>query len=221
MKKIIVALGLCLSIGLFSSVSVNRGFTQVRAEDTSSEIVSEEETTSEEIVSEETSETSEETPKEEDGFFDKLSQGAKDFLIVAKEILNQPIVIGGVSVSLGAIVIFVVGKLFSVLGKKKVNELANQVGELFEKMTESASKQDYNELAKQTQELVEVCKVLVDGTRNVKVKEKANALLTKEFQPVIEDNKQFVIEEGKKVVEDSKAQLNKTAQDIVGIVNQD
>ncbi len=220
MKKIIVALGLCLSIGLFSSVSVNRGFTQVRAEDTSSEIVSEEETTSEEIVSEETSETSEETPKEEDGFFDKLSQGAKDFLIVAKEILNQPIVIGGVSVSLGAIVIFVVGKLFSALGKKKVNELANQVGELFEKMTESASKKDYNELAKQTQELVDICQVLVDGTRNVKVKEKANALL-KDLRPVIEDNKQFVIEEGKKVVEDSKDQLNKTAQDIVGIVNKD
>lgn len=221
MKKIIVALGLCLSIGLFSSVSLNRGFTQVRAEDTSSEIVSEEETTSEEIVSEETSETSEEVVAEEDGFFDKLSQGAKDFLIVAKEILNQPIVIGGVSVSLGAIVIFVVGRLFSALGKKKVNELADQVGDLFEKMKESASKKDYNELAKQTQELVEVCKVLVDGTRNVKVKEKANALLKKEFQPVIEDNKQFVIDETKKVVEDSKDQLNKTAQDIVGIVNKD
>lgn len=220
MKKIIVALGLCLSIGLFTSVSVNRGFTQVRAEDTSSEIVSEEETTSEEIISEETSETSEEVVVEEDGFFDKLSQGAKDFLIVAKEILNQPIVIGGVSVSLGAIIIFVVGKLFSALGKKKVNELANQVGELFEKMTESASKKDYNELAKQTQELVDICQVLVDGTRNVKVKEKANALL-KDLRPVIEDNKQFAIEEGKKVVEDSKDQLNKTAQDIVGIVNKD
>lgn len=216
MKKIIVALGLCLSIGLFSGATLNRGYVQVRAEDESSEIISEEEATSEE-----TSETTEETITEEDsGFFDKLSQGAKDFLIVAKEILNQPIVIGGVSVSLGAIVIFVVGKLFSALGKKKVNELANRVDELFGKMTESVNKKDYNELAKQTEELVEICKVLANGTRNVKVKEQALALL-EDFKPVIEDNKEFAIEETKKVVEDSKVQLDKTAQDIVGIVNKD
>ena len=215
MKKIIVALGLCLSIGLFSGATLNRGYVQVRAEDESSEIISEETT------SEETSESAEETITEEDsGFFDKLSQGAKDFLIVAKEILNQPIVIGGVSVSLGAIVIFVVGKLFSALGKKKVNELANRVDELFGKMTESVNKKDYNELAKQTEELVEICKVLANGTRNVKVKEQALALL-EDFKPVIEDNKEFAIEETKKVVEDSKVQLDKTAQDIVGIVNKD
>lgn len=215
MKKIIVALGLCLSIGLFSGATLNRGYVQVRAEDESSEIISEETT------SEETSESAEETITEEDsGFFDKLSQGAKDFLIVAKEILNQPIVIGGVSVSLGAIVIFVVGKLFSALGKKKVNELANRVDELFGKMTESVNKKDYNELAKQTEELVEICKVLANGTRNVKVKEQALALLD-DFKPVIEDNKEFAIEETKKVVEDSKVQLDKTAQDIVGIVNKD
>ena len=187
-----------------------------RAEAELIEIVSEEE-----AASEETSETTEETITEEDsGFFDKLSHGAKDFLIVAKEILNQPIVIGGVSVSLGAIVIFVVGKLFSALGKKKVNELANRVDELFGKMTESVNKKDYNELAKQTEELVEICKVLANGTRNVKVKEQALALL-EDFKPVIEDNKEFAIEETKKVVEDSKVQLDKTAQDIVGIVNKD
>ena len=214
MKKLLIALGLFATIGLTSSVALNRGYVQVRAEDESSEIVEEtSEESSEEIVSEE-------TETEEDGFFDKLSQGAKDFLIVAKEVLNQPIVIGGVSVSLGAILIWVIGKVISTLGKKKVNDIIKQLEELGKKTKDSVSKKDYNALASQVNELVEIAKVLADGTRNVKVKAKAQELL-KEFEPIIQDNKEFAIEETKKVVEDGKQQVDKTAHDIVGIINKD
>lgn len=221
MKKLLIALGLFATIGLTSGVALNRGYVQVRAEDESSEIVEEtSEESSEEIVSEEIESITEETPEEEDGFFDKLSQGAKDFLIVAKEVLNQPIVIGGVSVSLGAILIWVIGKLISSLGKKKVNDIIKQLEELGKKTKDSVSKKDYNALASQVNELVEIAKVLADGTRNIKVKEKAQELL-KEFEPIIQDNKEFAIEETKKVVEDGKQQVDKTAHDIVGIVNKD
>lgn len=219
MKKLIVALGLFASIGLTSAITLNRGFVQVRAEDESSESISESES-SESIIESYSDESESETVDESDGFFAQLSQGAKDFLVVAKEILNQPIVIGGVSVTLGAIVLWVVGKLFGIIGKKKLAEYGNKIDELFVLMNDSIKKKDYNELAKQTEQLTEVCKILVDGTRNVKVKEQAQLAL-KDFQPVIEDNKEFVINETKMVVDDGKKQLDKTAQDIVGIVNQD
>ena len=218
MKKIFIALGIIASVGLVGSVSINHSYAEVRAEETTSETISEEtsiDESSEEIPSEE---TTKETEKE--SFYDKLSQGAKDFLIVAKDILNQPIVIGGVSVTLGAIVVWVIGKLFSVLGKKRVNALANQVNDLIAQMKESVEKKDFNALSTQTQELVEVCKVLADGTRNVKVKEQALSLL-KQFDPVIQDNKQFAIDETEKVIEDGKKQFNKTAKEIVDIANKD
>lgn len=217
MKKLLVALGLFATIGLVGGASINKSFAPVYAEDETSE-VSSEETSEESIV--ESSESSSEQENDNKSFFDELSQGAKDFMIVAKEILNQPIVIGGVSVTLGAIVVFVVGKLFSALGKKKLVDLGNQVEELITKMGESVSKQDYNALAKQTEELIEVCKLLVDGTKNVKVKEKAQALLL-EMQPVIDDNKEFAIKEVEKVKDDGIEQLDKTAKDIVDIVNKD
>lgn len=216
MKKLLVALGLFATIGLVGGVSINKSFAPVYAEDETSEVSSEE--TSEESIVESIESASEENDNK--SFFDELSQGAKDFMIVAKEILNQPIVVGGVSVTLGAIVIFVVGKLFSALGKKKLIDLGNQVEELINKMGDSVSKQDYNALAKQTQELVEVCKLLADGTKNIKIKEKAQALLL-ELQPVINDNKEFAIKEVEQVKEDSVEQLNKTAKDIVDIVNKD
>lgn len=217
MKKLLIALGLFATIGLVGGVSINKTFSPVYAEDETSE-VSSEETIEESIV--ESIESASEEENDNKSFFDELSQGAKDFMIVAKEILNQPIVIGGVSVTLGAVVIFVVGKLFSALGKKKLIDLGNQVEELINKMGDSVSKQDYNALAKQTEELVEVCKLLADGTKNIKIKEKAQALLL-ELQPVIDDNKEFAIKEVEQVKEDSVEQLNKTAKDIVEIVNKD
>lgn len=217
MKKLLVALGLFATIGLVGGAGINKSFAPVYAEDETSE-VSSEETSGESIV--ESSESSSEQENDNKNFFGELSQGAKDFMIVAKEILNQPIVIGGVSVTLGAIVVFVVGKLFSALGKKKLVDLGNQVEDLITKMGDSVSKQDYNALAKQTEELIGVCKVLVDGTKNVKVKEKAQALLL-EMQPVIDDNKEFAIKEVEKVKDDGIEQLDKTAKDIVDIVNKD
>lgn len=234
MKKVLVALGLFLTIGCLGALPLNHAFAQVKGEEVSSEVISEEVSSEEEVISEEisseivsdevseeiVSEETSEIVEEEQGFFDTLSQGAKDFLIVAKEILNQPIVIGGVSVSLGAIIIWVLGKLFSSLGKKKLNELASEIEQLGEKAKDNVSKKDYNALVDNVKELYEVCKVLVDSSRNVKVKEKAKDLL-KELDPIIQDNKEFVVNETKVVVDDGKVQLDKTAQDIVGIINKD
>jgi ElaB/YqjD/DUF883 family membrane-anchored ribosome-binding protein len=78
--------------------------------------------------------------------------------------------------------------------------LGNQVKELSKKIADNASKQKLVELAKNIEELKEVVKVIADGTKNVNIREKANALLL-EMKPLLEQVKE-VIEKEEPVVEE-------------------
>lgn len=116
------------------------------------------------------------------------------------EILEKPLVIGGVSTSIGAIVLFALAKLFTSLNKRKIVALGVQVKELSKKIADNASKQKLVELAQNIEELKEVVKVIADGTKNVNIREKANALLL-EMKPLLEQVKE-VIEKEEPVVEE-------------------
>ena len=118
------------------------------------------------------------------------------------EILEKPLVIGGVSTSIGAIVLFALAKLFTSLNKRKIVALGNQVKELSKKIADNASKQKLVELAQNIEELKEVVKVVIDGTKNVNIREKANALLL-EMKPLLEQVKE-VIEKEEPVVEEKQ-----------------
>ena len=115
-------------------------------------------------------------------------------------ILREPLVIGGVSTSIGAIVLFALSKLFTSLSKRKIVALGVQVKELSKKIADNASKQKLVELAQNIEELKEVVKVVIDGTKNVNIREKANALLL-EMKPLLEQFKE-VIEKEEPVVEE-------------------
>jgi len=115
------------------------------------------------------------------------------------EILEKPLVIGGVSTTIGAIVLFALAKLFTSLSKRKIVALGVQVKELSKKIADNASKQKLVELAKNIEELKEVVKVIADGTKNVNIREKANALLL-EMKPLLEQVKE-VIEKEEPIVE--------------------
>ena len=116
------------------------------------------------------------------------------------EILNTPLVIGGVSTSIGAIVLFALSKLFTSLSKRKIVALGNQVKDLSKKIADNASKQKLVELAQNIEELKEVVKVVIDGTKNVNIREKANALLL-EMKPLLEVAKE-IVEKEEPVVEE-------------------
>lgn len=116
------------------------------------------------------------------------------------EILDKPLVIGGVSTSIGAIVLFALAKLFTSLNKRKIVALGNQVKDLSKKIADNASKQKLVECAQNIEELKEVVKVVIDGTKNVNIREKANALLL-EMKPLLEQVKE-VIEKEEPVVEE-------------------
>lgn len=197
MKKLFIALGLFLSVGVLGGIGIyQKSYAQVRAEETP---------------------TSETTPQEQEptkpSVYDSISQTAKDTIVVIKEVLNQPIVIGGVSVTLGAILLFAFSKVFSSIGTKRVKELAKQLEEL---TNEALRKKDINELELTSGKIVEIVTELAHSTRNVNVKAKCLALLD-ELKPIAEEDKEFVEEK----VEETKVQLNDNAKQIIEIVNKD
>lgn len=163
---------------------------------------SEEETTSEET---ETSETQEQEPINVDEEVSKISQTAKDVIEVIKTVLNQPIVIGGVSVTIGAILFWVLGKILgSAITKVKLTKAQN------EKITEllgiiGIQKDTIDELKGYVGQLEEVMPVIIENTKNLKVKEQLKSLYYKTDETT------------KEIVEDIKEQNNvpKTTQDTI------
>lgn len=154
---------------------------------------------------------------ETQGTYDYISQGAKDFIASATALLNEPLVIGGVSITLGAIVLFVITKLFSTLSKTKIKSLAKQIATLTQQSADSISRKDYNELLNNFIAMKDVMAVLVDGTKNVNVKEKAQALLV-DIKPVLEKAKEVIEQEDTPTVvqEDTSS-----ASKVLDIINKD
>lgn len=138
-----------------------------------------------------------------------------------KEVINQPIVIGGASVTLGALILWVVGKLIGALKTKKIKELIAQVKSYATLMSNSVSKEDYNKLVKSYNELLPVLKELGSQVKNVNVRENVNALLL-ECKPIMEDTKEFAKEECEKVVADTKEfAKGRVAKSVYDILNED
>lgn len=227
MKRFLIAFSLIASVGLLGTLSTNN-FYQAKADELSEvsveEEISEEEGSLEEtsIVESTTSETSENPT-----IYDNVKDTAEDVLKVIRGVLEQPIVIAGVSTTLGALLILAFSKLFSVLSKKKVNELLEQVKGLSAKIDNSVSKQDYNQAISEIKELYSVIELLVNSTKNVKVKEKAQALLL-EIKPVFDKTQEFIEEKKEEVVEFVKEEVGEmsnhakdSAKSIIDIVNKD
>lgn len=237
MKKLFVALGLCLSVGLLGTLQINH-YQCAKAEETSelstetsetetTELESVEETSEEEIGSlEEISITSEDISAAET-IYENIKSGANDVLQVIIGVLEQPIVIAGVSTTLGVLIILAFTKFFSVLTKKKVNDCFEQIKVLGKRIDENISKEQYDIAISQIKELKSVVELLVDSTKNVKVKEKAKELL-ESIKPVIDETKEYAIETKEEVVEYSKEKVGEvsnhakdSAKSIMEIVNKD
>lgn len=204
MKKLFVALSILVAT-LFGTCSTLSNGTIVFAENETSEVV---ESSSEPSESEEPVESETELePINIDEEVSKISQTARDVIEVIKTIFSQPIVIGGVSVSLGTIVLFVLGKVFgSLLSKrnskydKKIAELLNQVG---------VSEQALKDLKENYEKLLPIIEEMIQNTKNIQVKAKLNALY--------EETKQKTKETTQEVVEQVEEQnyIPKSAQDTI------
>lgn len=193
MRKIFVILGattLCACV--FSCGSIT--YKLVKAEESeTSEVESVEES------NEESEEVSEDETINVDDEVSQLSQVAKDTIEVIKTFLSQPLVIGGVSTTLGAILLWLLCKgLGYVVGKrngkydKKIADLLKQLGLDEDKIKELIEFKD---------NVYEVLEVIVENTKNEKTREQAKKLLNK-------------MKNGEQVIDNSKEELGKALAEV-------
>lgn len=205
-KKLFVGLFTTLILGCGLAFGGAKNYVSARAED--------------EIGSVATIESDGVVEEEEKGVFEEISQWAKDSIAICKEVLNQPIVIGGVSVTLGTILLFVISKLVGSLSKKEIKKLGARIEELVESAKNNVSKKDYNALVKDYNALLEIVNVITPSIKNIPIRENAKKLLL-ELKPIVDSDKEFVVEETKIVIDDTKEQLNKNKSEILEILNRD
>ena len=184
-----------------------------------STLAEEENGITETIVEEETEEiTEEEQTNEEVSLSQEISQTCKDCIEYTKQLLSQPLVIGGVSTTVGALAVMIISKAIGGAKSKKVKELLEQINELKDQAKENITKKDYNALASQSDTLKSVLNELVSTCKNTKVKEQCQNLL-KELEPIKEEATTFVKEETEKVATDTKAKAEEIAPKIIDILN--
>lgn len=164
-KKLFIALGFIFGLGILGTSYHNSNVQYLRA------------SAEEEIV--------EEIVENEPTLTETISQTAQDVIAVIKETLSQPIVIGGVSVSLGTLVLWVITK---ALGNSKgqVKDLTGQIKDILEKSKEYVSLKDFNSLIAQKEQIIAILNELLPTIKNIKAKENIEKMLIELGETVIE-----------------------------------
>lgn len=213
MKKLFALIGITLCLGLGTCLTSHYSNVQIAfaEESETTEVLTEEE--SEEIIEDEVSEEVVEEPT----FYETLSQTAKDCIGVVKEVLNQPIVVAGVSTTLGAIVLLVISKLIGAITSKKEKEKVVSIVKGLESLLDRKDL-SINELKSELGAFIQVIRLLVNNLKNVNVKNECLALLEK-LDPIKESAKTFVESEKDLVVKDTKEEIRKDTETLLDILN--
>ena len=160
MKKLFAIIGISvMSFCAFLGVTKQREYALYAEPETSQ--------TSEPLSSSETSQEPIDIDKETEKV---ISDTANDVIQVIKTIFNQPIVIGGVSTTLGVLVLFVLGKLFGNYLSKRNNKYDKKIAELLKQI--GISEQAIEQLKGEIEKLLPIIQEMIDNTKNIKVKEK-------------------------------------------------
>lgn len=201
MKKVFGILGLSITLG-FGVLFLGQNqviCANATDEPTTSEVVPTEETQQENSISEE------------------ITQTCKDCIVFIKEFLSQPLVIGGVSTTIGALAILIVSKAIGGISKKKLKETNDKVSLLLSEMGDCIKTKDFEKMEQKCNMLVELSKEQVATIKNIKVKENCEKLLV-ELEPVKEKAVEFAKKETKVVVEDTKPVAKEITNDIADIL---
>ncbi len=134
-----------------------------------------------------------------------VSSTAKDVIEVIKTVLNQPIVVGGISTTLGAIVVWLLGKLIVNALSKRNSKYDKKIKELLEKI--GINEQALNDLIATKDKLEQIIKVIIDNTKNVKVKE--------QLLGIWNDSSKSVIEKAQEIAEQTSEQIESSTQNAI------
>lgn len=202
MKKLFSLLGIAFALNL-GTLALKPTIQCAKAEEPVSVEVSEEPTS--EIT---TSSYNEDEPViNVDEEISKVSQTAADVIEVIKTIFNQKIVIGGISVSLGALVIWVLGRVLTNVFKVRKDKYEKALDKLTTQL--GITKEQLNEYIEQGKQVEEIIKLLIQNLKNEKVKVQCLELLKEKSQPVVEQTKEQVEETLDKGVEQVNEGANK------------
>ena len=164
-RKLLLAIPFLIMLGTCILVNRPLNVQKARAEEPiSAEVVVSEEPTSElETVSES------DFVINVDEEVSKISRGARDFIECVRAIFNQPIVIGGVSFTLGTLLFFVIGKVFGNYLSKRSNKWDKQIAKLSNKLEELLAQVGIN--AEIIEYLKGIIKEIIENTKNIQVRE--------------------------------------------------
>ena len=204
MKKLFIALGLFVSIGFIFGTSTQKSFLNVHAE--------------EEPVVEVVEEPSEEEPviidEEEQSIGQEISQVAKDIIAVMKDFFERPVVIAGISTTIGALALFIIGKAIGGISKKKLNDILAQLKGIKDSIDKKVEQKDYEGLKGEISGYYDILAELVSVCKNEKVKKDLQEKLE-----ALKDVKQEVIEFAEEKVEEIKEESNEVGKKVNEIIS--
>ena len=201
MKKVLALFTITLPL-LFGTLCLTPKYQSAKAEEpTTSQVV---ESSSNETPTSSYND-SEEVVINVDDEVSKISQQARDVIEVIKTIFNQKIVIGGISFTIGAIILWVLGKVVVNLFKVKKGKYENLENKL---LTELGYKeQEINYLRQEKEKLEQVINLLAQNLKNEVVKAEIDKILNKGKEQAAKVEEE-VKQEAQQVVEKVAEQVN-------------
>lgn len=194
MKKLFAILGISvMSFCAFLGGAKANSYKPMYAENESSQVESSSEPleSSSENESEEPIDIEKETKE-------TISDTAKDVIEVIKTIFNQKIVIAGVSISLGTLLAWVIGKVIVKVFDRRADKYERKLKDVLEKL--GYSQEQIEQLIEDTELLDELVDTLIENTKNIQVKEKLLAIKEKGHKKV-DGTKNLVVENSEKLEE--------------------
>ncbi len=213
-RKLLFAIPFSIMLGTCILVNRPLNVQKARAEEPISvEVVNSEEPTSEvETISES------DFVINVDEEVSKISQGARDFIECVKAILNQPIVIGGISITLGGLLFFILGKVFGNYLAKRTNKTDKALNKIANKLEELLKRVGINETI--IEYFKQILKEIIDSTKNIQVKEKLE-LKYKQLENIGNTEKEKakeivneIVSELKGHAADTKVEVDETQQKV-------
>ena len=186
MKKLFAVIGISvMSFCAFLGGTKKDSFATMYAETESSQV----ESSSEPQAS--SSEQESQEPIDIDKETKDISDTAKDVIAVIKNILTQKIVIAGVSISLGALLLWVAGKVIVRIFDKRADKYQKKLDETLKKLGQS--EEQIAKLKQELEMLDKLVETLANNTKNIQVKEKLLAIYN-ENKDKCENIKELVVE---------------------------
>lgn len=161
-----------------------------------------------------------EVVEEEPSWSESITQTCKDSIEFMKQLFSQPLVIAGVSTTVGALALLIISKAIGGVNRKKLESVKKELIQLKSKIEESVSKKDYNELVSEKDELVQILEKFATTIKNVKLRNELKERLV-ELEPIKEQVVEFVKEEHEVVKSDTKQEVEVVKNDIVDILKKD